>query len=292
MRDKKGLLIVEAVVGSFLMLFAFIAAAQLFDASLRWETGSSNARLAALVAERRLEELKGWVDLECETKAFKDLDWTSKEVTDEPDPEDAAFLVHIRTGLPTYTQPRSDTGRGVIPPGLHSPSSQLYARAPAGQNAQKHEFWLTYPYSRDLSDSARLVQIRVTYGSAGQVYELVSLVGDPIAPAGVEPVVDFPAFPVVISGPNSIGTPSSTEIYDVQVQLPGGDPIDEVVSLWSLAPTSTGTGKIRALDPNGSRVEVTRSPLIPAGSSLKLILAARVRYRGQELIGYKEVNLP
>ena len=30
----------EAIVASFLMLFAFIAATQLFDASLRWESSA------------------------------------------------------------------------------------------------------------------------------------------------------------------------------------------------------------------------------------------------------------
>ena len=59
-RKPRAVLLVEAIVASFLMLFAFIASTQLFEAALRWESAGTNVRLAAIVAERRMEEIRQW----------------------------------------------------------------------------------------------------------------------------------------------------------------------------------------------------------------------------------------
>lgn len=279
----------EAIVASFLMLFAFIAATQLFDASLRWESSSTNDRLAALVAERRMEELRGWVDLQCETVGFQDLNWGSQEVVDDSYPEMAGFLIDVRTGLATYTQPRPDTGRAAIPPGFHSPSSQIFAQAPAGQNAQRNPTWQSYPYTRDMGDSARLVQVTVKYGNNNsRLFHVVSLITDPVAPCLV-PSADFSTSPVVISGPGSIG--GSPETYSVETRLPNNAPVEEVTALWSVEPESTGAVTLRPLDAGGSEVEVRRDPNSTPGSTV--VLAAKVRYRGREYVGFSSpINLP
>jgi hypothetical protein len=288
---RSGTLIVEAVVASFLMLFAFMAATQLFDASLRWESGSINNRLAALVAERHLEELRGWVDEQCQTTPFGSLAWASQEITNAPDNVMPDFVVTVRTDLPVCTQPDPATGRGAIPVGLHSPASQLFAEAPPGANGQKHPNWLTYAYTRSLDQSLRRVQITVNYGNGSErQFRLLSLLGDPVAPAAPTAAGTFPDTPVRISGPSSIPVGSPQQNFQVVVRLPSGQSLNDVTAVWTVDASSTGSASIRPVDAQASEVVVTRSPNAPAGSRLRL--AAKVRYRGQELIGYSsEISL-
>lgn len=290
-KNNQAVLIVEAIVASFLMLFAFLAATQLFDASLRWESSSTNDRLAAMVAERKLEELRATVRSACRTQSFSSL---TLDETDFAFPDAPGFLIDVRAYAPTYTQPRTETGRAAIPPGFHSPSSQLFARAAPGKNAQKHDFWLTYAFTRDLSASARGVEIIVKYGSGGgREFRLVSLLADGLGPPAATPNVPFPNLPVRITGPNSLANPGDTGTFTVSLRLPSGADVDDVVALWSLAPDPEGAVIIKPIDPNGRQVEVTRSSLTPAGSAARIRLAAKVRYRGQEIIGYSpEVFLP
>lgn len=279
----------EAIVASFLMLFAFIAATQLFDASLRWESSSINDRLAAMVAERRLEELRGWIDRECVATGFDNLSWGTVEVTGDSYPESPGFLIDVRTRLPINTQPRAATGRAPIPDGLHSPASQLFAEAPAGRNQQRNSTWQSYPYTRHMDGSARLVEVTVRYGTGnGREFKVVSLLGDPIAPA-LAPDSDYDPSPVVVSGPANLGAATAT--YDVEVRLPSGQPIPDVTVLWSIEPESTGAAVIRPLDAKGSQIELRRDPNSTPGS--RIILAAKVRYRGREIVGYSNpINLP
>ena len=282
-RSPNGMLLVESIVASFLMLFAFMAATQLFDASLRWESTSTNERLAALVAERRLEDLRGWVAQQCKTNGFNNLNWTAQEVVDESYPESPGFLITVRTTPQIENTPaRPGTGRVHPRPGFHSPCSSLYAIAPnANDDQQKNQEWQSYPYSRQLTDSARLVQITVTWANDRNEYRLVSLLTDSIERAAT-PSTDFATSPVVVSGPGSVSVGSSAN-YSVEVRLPNNQPIPDVTTLWTIRPTSGGSASIRPLDSSARRVRVTRQ------SSGAIVLVAKVRYRGKEIVGYSNI---
>lgn len=281
-RATKGTLLVEAIVASFLFLFAFIAATQLFDASLRWESSSTNERLAALVAERRMEDLRGWVSQECKTAGFDTLDWASQEVVDEIEPESPGFLITVQTSDQIeHTPARPGTGRADPPPGFHSPCSTLYTQAPAGDDQQQNQVWGTFPYSRELTASARLVQVTVTWGNGSHDYRLVSLLSDSIEPAAA-PSTNFTTSPAVISGAGSVSTGSSAD-YSVEVRLPNNAPIPDVTTLWSILPTSAGSASLRVLDSSGRTVRLTRA------SDGAITLVAKVRYRGKEIVGFSSV---
>ena len=275
----KGTLLVEAIVASFLFLFAFIAATRLFDASLQWESSSSNERLAALVAERRLEDLRGWVSRECKTSGFDALDWASQEVVDQSAPEAGDFLITVKTSTQIqHTQARPGTGRVDPPVGTHSPCSTLYTKAPTGDNQQQSQLWQTFPYSRSLTNSARLAQITVTWGEGRHQYRLVSLLTDSIEQAAT-PSNDYTTSPVVISGPASVA-PGGSASYSVEVHLSNNAPIPDVTTLWTIRPTSAGEASLLPIDSNARTVRLTRR------SSGRIVLVAKVRYRGKEFVGF------
>lgn len=278
-RSAKGTLLVEAIVASFLFLFAFIASSQLFDASLRWEASSTSERLAALVAERRLENLRGWVAIQCKTTGFDNLDWASQEVVNEIEPDSPGFSITVRTSdRIKHTAAKPNTGRTNPPPGFYSPCSTFYAQAPTGQDQQQDQVWHTYPYSRDMTDSARLVEITVTWAGGDHEYRLVSLLGDTIAQA-VAPSSNFSTSPVVISGPTNLAIGNQAN-YAIELRLPSTASIPDVTTLWSIKPTSSGQGSLLPLDSSARTVRLTRT------SSGTIVLVAKVRYRGKEIVGY------
>ncbi len=282
-RSLHGMLLVESVVASFLMLFAFMAATQLFDASLRWESISTNERLAAMVAERRLEDLRGWVAQQCKTTGFDSLNWSEQEVVDDSYPEFPGFLITVNTtDQIENTLARPETGRVHPPPGLHSPCSTLFTTAlNPNDDQQKNQLWQSFPYTRDMTDSARLVQVTVTWAYGRYQYRLVSLLADSIEQAA-NPSVDFTTSPVVVSGPGSVSLGTSAD-YSVEVRLPSNSPIPDVTTLWTIRPTSAGSASIRPLDSSARSVRVTRQ------SSGAIVLVAKVRYRGKEIVGYSHV---
>lgn len=282
-RPPNGMLLAESIIAAFLLLFAFMAATQLFDASLRWESSSTNERLAALVAERRMEDLRGWVAQQCKSSAFGNLNWAAQEVVDDSYPESPGFLITVNTTAQIEnTLARPGTGRAHPPPGLHSPCSALFTTAlDPNDDQQRHQDWQSFPYSRDMTNSARLVQIVVTWGNGRYEYRLVSLLTDSIEPA-LAPSNDFTTSPVVISGPGSVSVGSS-EDYSVEVRLPNNQPIPDVTTLWSIRPTSAGSASLRPLDSSARTVRVTRQ------SSGSIVLVAKVRYRGKEIVGYSRV---
>ena len=159
----RGILIAEAVVASFLMLFAFAAAAALFDAALRWESDSGNYRKAGLVAERKMEELRAQAS---DIGAGGTFAGRIDGLIGGPHPDylDAPGFTITVTSLPNrhLTIPAN----GLTPSdGVHSPCSTFFtAPGPPGAphpfdpngDHQRNRTYATYPFSRPMPQSYRL----------------------------------------------------------------------------------------------------------------------------------------
>ena len=289
----RGILIAEAVVASFLMLFAFAAAAALFDAALRWESDSGNYRKAGLVAERKMEELRAQAS---DIGAGGTFAGRIDGLIGGPHPDylDAPGFTITVTSLPNrhLTIPAN----GLTPSdGVHSPCSTFFtAPGPPGAphpfdpngDHQRNRTYATYPFSRPMPQSYRLVQVSVAYGNGPppRTFELVSLIGDPLPPASnVVPNVNSSVV-VTRTGPGGTLTPSNpTTTFDVAVQTASGAIVEEVSAIWNITPTSTGSGRLFTLDPNGTQCRLELGPSPYAGTEISV--AARVRYRGVEAIG-------
>lgn len=296
---SRGLLIAEAVVASFIMIFAFIAAARLFDASLKWEAEANALRTATFVAEKRMEQLRVWAETEFANKAFDDPSgWPSQVIPPTPDPDTPSILVQVEVSEPVYLAPhafRPAPANAPPSPGLYSPTSHFYSPYPANtQNFQRHHQWLTYPYVRDLSSSCRRVEVTAFFGDSGtNEYKLVALISDPVARPRATTAGAFPKFPVKIEtvppGITSISS-SADVVFSVALEGAGGQDIPDVTALWSVDPESTGSVIIRPLDATARTVKVERLDVSVPGSTVRL--AAKVRYRGKEIVGYSDlINL-
>ena len=290
----------EAVVAAFLMVFAFAASASLFDASLRWESQSANLRKAAFLAERKMEEIRAKASAVPSGANFAAHLDTIIGGTHAPYPGSPGFKFEVST-LPN-THLEVETSGYTPTPGVHSPSSTLFT-APDNPGSvdrstpvylfdndpnvgpgdfQKNNFYDTYPYSRSMDRSYRLVQVRVNYGSGlDQHLDLVSLIGDPILPPE-KPASNMNVTATVVrtSGPANLTSSGAAAEYEIRVTTANGSRVEDVSAIWSIYPLTSGTVDIFALNAAGTRVRVTRSPLTRNGTSVRLF--PQIRYEGIE----------
>ncbi len=277
---------VEGVVAAFLMVFAFAAACALFDASLRWETESSNMRRAALIAEKAVGELRAWSHTVHATSPF-DNGWAAQTGVRPAYAEAPGFEVEILADLPHYRQ--NPTTLETAPDGVYSPASHLYMPPPANPsfpglpddftNPQKDPKYGGFARVRTFPQSFRRVQVIVRYADRTKEYRLVTLVGDPVAQ--IRPRIAFTR----IAGPASLSLGQAAD-WSVSLRDAGGHAIDDVVYLWGVEPKSTGAVIVKPIDSNGRQARVWCDPNASPGGRTQL--AVRCRYRGQEITGFSD----
>lgn len=295
LRLKRGILIVEAIVAAFLMLFAFAAACSLFDASLRWEAESGNLRRANMVAEKKMEELRALTQSVPSGRSFSQV--LQDLVGPQAEYEEAPGFSIMVSILPNSHDIVPTSGLKPTD-GVHSPCSSMYTEQPTSgenppdDNPQLNNLYRTYPYTRHLQDSLKLVEVSVSYGSNSQPVRLVSLLGDPVAPLSSSPSAEHVKV-TKVSGPDDLNG-SDTAIYTAQVVTAGGSHPKDVTVLWSLSLQSTGSLTFLPLDSSARQVKVERrTTLTPAGSDAKVRLQALVRYGGREVTGLSPtIDLP
>jgi hypothetical protein len=276
----RGVLIVEAVVAAFLMIFAFAAASTLFHSALQWEAQSGNVRRAALIAQKKIGEIRAWSEEYHSSHAF-DEGWTSPITGIQADYAEApGFEIEVIADQPHYD---SIPSTGDTPPdGMYSPTSHFWSPPPASaalpndfENPQKNPDYATFSRVRTFNASYRRVQVIVRYGNGGsREFRAVTLVGDPITPASSgEPSISISRS----AGPASVG-PGDAADYSVTISL-GGHDLDDMVCLWGVDPESTGSLIVKPLDSNGRGARIIRPTWGNAGTSR---LAVRIRYRGRQ----------
>lgn len=293
---RSGVLIVEAIVAAFLMVFAFAAAATLFDGALRWESQGANLRKATLVAERKMEELRrDCSDIPAGTTFAAHAD-TVLGLPVTPYPEDPGFTIEVDV-LP-HTNQRIQANGLTPTPGVHSPCSAFFTLPPTlpaddpGGDFQRNRRYQTFPYSRPMAESFRQVQVTVYYGGGtppnSRFVRLVSLIGDPILPpSATTPNENITVRVIRESGsPSSLSAGSPSAFYSLEVVTNSGAEVENVAAVWNITPDSTGHARIFTMDSSGQRVRITRGNLAVGGTEVRL--AAKVRYGGVEAIGISQ----
>lgn len=293
--QQTGALLVEAIIASFLMLFAFAVAASLFDASLSWEAGSSNARRAIFVAQKKMEELRASSAKISSGSSFLST-LNSLMVTNVEYSEAPGFKI-TTTILKNSHKPVHSSGN-LPTDGLHSPCTSFFTTIPTvaknlpDGNPQYNNTYATYPYSRHLNESAALVQVTVAYG-ANEHVALISLLTDPIA---LTPIPPKKAKIVITrtSGSAMLANGTDVSLYSAQLITAGGATVANPTILWTVALGSSGSLRLLPKDSSGSAVEVRRRiDVTPPGAGANAKIQALIRFGGWELTGLSEdISLP
>lgn len=280
----------------FLMVFAFAASASMCDASVGWEARSTTVRQAAVLAERKMEEIRAKAASVPSGSTFAQHLDTILAAAHPPYDDSPSYTFKVRALANEHKKVKSS---GFTPPdGVHSPCSSFYtkpthpgstdrtnppygAQDPGG-DFQKNATYSTYPYSRSMPESYRLVQVTVRFGTrADQKVDLVALIGDPIAPPE-EPTggnLNKTVKVVKESGPSNL-VGSGAAVYRIEVVTASGAKVDDVSAVWNIHPLSSGSADIFPLDSRGTRVRVTRNGFSVSGTSFRLF--PQIRYDGKE----------
>ncbi len=294
LRGDRGGLLLEAVLAAFLMIFAFATAATLFDGAVRWEAEAANARRASMIAERKIEELRALTAAVPGGASFAGV-LSGHLATVSEYPDDPGFTVKVEE---LKNEHRPVQTSGLTPDdGVHSPCSSLFTAIPTAAldsnapdgNPQLNNKYNTYPYTRHLPRSLRLIQVTVTYSAGEKSLRLVTLLGDPIIPFDNTPDVIVSK----VSGPNNLNDLTTPAVYTAQVVTANGSRPEDVTIFWSTSLDSTGSLNCLPLDSTGRRVRVTRRSVTPTGVGARAKVQALVRYGGQEAVGESaEIQLP
>ena len=284
-KSRRGTLIVEAVVAAFLMVFAFAASTSLFHAALQWESQGGNVRMAAMVAQRKVGEIRNWSESFHATNKFAD-GWNTIDGIQTPYPDAPDFEIEVLQDLPVY---RINSPVTPIPPtpdpGMYSPTSHFFVQPPPVANPlptppkdfvnpQKNPFYATFSRVRTFPESYRRVQVVVRYGANNsREYRAVTLVGGPITRP-----TSAPAITITRTAGNATLALDDPADYEVSFQV-NGHAVEDVVFLWGVDPTSTGAVAVKPKDSNGRSARAFR-PLF--GNPGQTKLAVRCRYRGKE----------
>lgn len=289
---ERGALLLEAVVAAFLMVFAFATAAALFDRAVQWEADATSSRRASMIAERRLEELRSATSAIPSGSSFSAVlsGFLGSEMEYSDDP---GFVVKVEE---LRNQHREVQTSGLTPTdGVHSPCASLFTAIPTltsnepDGNPQLNNRYSTYPYSRHIPNSLRLIQVTVSYSGGTKEQRLVSLLGDPILPFDNSPDVIVTR----TSGPANLNNFDVTADYTAQVVTANGSEPQDVTILWSASLDSTGALSCIPLDSTGRSVRVRRRTVTPLGAGARAKVQALVRYGAQEAVGLSaEFQLP
>ncbi len=187
-----------------------------------------------MVAERKMEEIRARA---CTVPAGTTFARNLDAILDGPHPQYAdtsGYRFEVRAVRNRHKQVKTS---GFTPSdGVHSPCSNFFtkpvnpsstdrttppygAQDPEG-DFQKNATYSSYPYSRDMPQTYRLVQVTVRFGSSpDQKVELLSLIGDPISPPEYPTGDNLNRTLKVVreSGPANLTGSNAAAIYRVEV---------------------------------------------------------------------------
>jgi len=255
-RPPGGLSLLEAIVATFLLLSSFLIIVNLFHSGMRYNTRIENQQLAAMLAERHLEQLRSWSELS--TAGVYHYD-------------NLVAIYHGATSVPA-DHPTFTLSTRVVDEQLYSPSSTLELGLPPGT------------LLRRLNGSARKVEVVVSWtGSQVAVTSLFS-----------RPPADFRALNAITVSP--VGSPSlplaqnasadfRAEAFDSNDQaIPG------LTYQWEIVPIDGNGTLVQARD--GSTATLTNAvdvagEVYHTGGSL--YVRASARYHGRTVQGLSSV---
>lgn len=297
-----GSLLAEAVVACFLLVFAFLAATSIYDYSLRLSQETTQYNLAALIAERKMEEIRALAALGG-TEPFID---SLEGIIDDQKPffsySDASdYRVEVRKLGIVHSEikdPRDSLSSTLIRPdaGVISPCSTFFTKPDklgvterstssppykfdSGGDYQRNETFQSYPYSRSMAKSYCLVKVTVGFGvDYKKSFELISLIGD----ANIDDKIELK-----ILGGSGFIKPGGSDDYRVEVKDHSGTLLNDVSVKWG----HSDLLDVFKLNSEGTEVRVTNMVDSVDSDGDATTLTAVVCINGYTVLAKKAIGL-
>lgn len=265
MKRPQGLSLAEAIVAIFILLAAFVVMVRLFHTGIRYQAMVDNENIAALLAERQMERIRGWSRRAhgCPGSTHAFSDWTEMPgLVAFEDPEFPGFEIQAQSTVQV----------------LYSPCSLFEAIQPTTQQ-------------RRIEQSLRRVLVRVAWSRREHL--LVSLVGLPTDTSTTRPTVT-----VSHTGASSLPPDASRALTTGAVNH-DGRPVPDLFYQYVVRPTvgDGGGGQGAVGGPRDGRSAVVRNaiydvtpessggPNVMGYGAGNCTVRAVARYRGWELNG-------
>ena len=260
--NRRALTLAEAILAVFVLMSGVVVLTRLFHTSIRYQTLVDDQLLAAMMAERQLEQIRGWSrqvhGCPGGTQDFADWSGCPGASAPTPDGEFPAFTVEVQHQAQV----------------IYSPCSLFEDLYPASEQ-------------RRISSSVRRVLIRVSWGESSE-YRVVSLVALPTGEPG--PVT------VNVSGATSVNR-NDTRNATVSARNADNRDLPDLFYVQLVAPfAGNDGGGFAALDPDrDGRSGAMRHCIYDTGSTPvgygigQCTLRALARYRGRLIGGSSDV---
>lgn len=204
-RKKRGLSLLETVIGLFLMVLLMLGSLRLFDAGLYYSSQAQQSVTAVRVAQNVLQEIRIWARTPTAGGLEWD-DWSYWDGYDAMDATESGYRVRV----------------SVVDRELKSPSAEMEESFPLGEQ-------------KILADSCKTVEILVSWSDDSKEYTLTSLVSEPARPLPITVEVT----PV---GALAALNRDATADFRVRALDADGVVIDDLFFEWNVKPSTTNGG--------------------------------------------------
>ena len=251
MKRPRGLSLLEAIISIFILFSAFLVIINLFQSGLRYSSRIENQQVAAMLAGRKLEEVRAWSQTPT-SNGYNFDNWTAYNgVTSTP------------SDFPNY-RIRTD----VTSQSLYSSCSLLE---------------LPYPSARRVLDSScQLLKVTVSWSSGNQLV-VSSLVGDPPRQFNATNAINITVGSATLPLPHDATVGLTAQAYDNY-----GNLLPDVKFLWDVSGSLCSGTLVQNRD--GSAANFTNNVILPDGLTYysgpgPVVVQARASLHGQVRVG-------
>ena len=216
-KHSSGFTLIEVLIAMTVVLVVCLVIFNLFHASLRYSSKINEESMAALIAEKKIEEIRIWAyrfDKDLKIYNFQ-TDWTTYSPYVGLDPDDQKFRVSVKVkkGGPYYDRQNDE--------------SSLYYPCTASE--------INLDYQRKMTNSMARVQVTVSWDNNRKQFTTITCIAEPTRRLARVDVTN-------LSGSSDVPS-DGTRIYKARGFDQYNNELKDITFKWSVIP-STGNGEI------------------------------------------------
>ena len=247
LKKNKAFTLVEILVSMTILLTVCLVLFNMFHASLKYSMNVKSGAIAAVLAEKKIEEIRAWAyrfDDAAEQYNFNSewVPYSSYTGADSDNP-DFQVAVKVRKGGPTYYLPPNDNSPFYFP----------------STGTEKEKL-----FKRTMNNSMARVQVTISWDKGRKNFTTVTCIAEPARQLSSVSISNISSHNPLLKDSKNIYEATGYDVYNKK--------IDDLVFKWYVFPSS-GNGEVIYFpepDPRPSPVTTTgHDPVLGNGSSAR-----------------------